>query len=88
MKNDGEPLLSSANGSLSSSDPVTQSAVSRNRVILAVFLVVINQIGNVGSGELMQYQETHGAQPFDNPYFSIWFNHSVTGLSLPLAGIF
>jgi hypothetical protein len=34
----------------------------------------------VGSSGLMQFQESHGASPFDSPYFSIWFNHSVTGL--------
>jgi len=50
------------------------------RVAIAVILICINQVGNVGSSELTQYQETNGAKPFDSPYFSIWFNHSVTGL--------
>ena len=46
-----------------------------------VLVVLLNQVLNCFSGELMQYQESGGgAAGFDKPFFSVWFNHSFTGL--------
>ena len=47
---------------------------------LPVFLVCINQLSNVVSSEVTQIQETSGAAPFDSPLFTIWINHTVTGI--------
>ena len=60
--------------------PSAEVLQSKNLVFAAI-LVCVNQVGNVGSGELMQFQEDRGAHRFDSPYFSIWFNHSATGVS-------
>ena len=61
-------------------DPLLVPEKPPKRIALAVVLVLLNQIGNVASGELLQFQETNGDQKYNNPYFSIWFNNSVTGL--------
>ena len=56
--------------------------IGRRAVGLA--FVLLNQVLNVASGELMQRQEDAG---FDGPYFSVWFNHSFTGLCCFVAGV-
>jgi solute carrier family 35 protein F3/4 len=61
-----------------------RSAKPRSAKWWPVFLIMINQAGNIGSSELMQMQETRGPKPFDSPYWSIWFNHCVTGFTCAL----
>ena len=57
------------------------AAGSTARRNLGVVMIVLNQVLNAGSGELMQFQESGGeADAFDAPVSSIWFNHSTTGL--------
>lgn len=42
-------------------------------------LVLLFQMVTVANAELMQIQET-GTHPYLHPYFSVWFNHCVTGV--------
>jgi len=66
-------------------EPVISINPSRQaQVPLAALLVCLNVVCNVASGEFIQFQETSGARPFDSPYFSIWFNHCITGIAAAL----
>jgi hypothetical protein len=47
--------------------------------VVGNFFVVLSQILTVANEVQMQYQETN-AHPYLHPYFSVWFDHSATGL--------
>jgi drug/metabolite transporter (DMT)-like permease len=56
---------------------------------LGIVLILLNQLLNAGSGELMQFQESAAgpAASYNKPIFNIWFNHGFTGAMSGLVAV-